>query len=94
MGWIGSGSVWADGVKAVTDDDPVEAREVVVSATKTPLPISQVTSAIEVIRGEELEEKKIKTVVDVLSLAQGLTVAPGTTTRVMRRPGNWTRSAW
>lgn len=52
----------------------IETREVVVSATKTPVPISQVTSAVEVIYGEELEQKKMKTVVDALRLAQGVAV--------------------
>lgn len=92
MVWVGSGSAWADAEKAAADDEPVEAREVVVSATKTPLPISQVTSAIQVIRGEELEEKKIKTVIDALRLAQGLTVfsngGPGTNATARIRGAN------
>jgi len=50
----------------------VKTEEVVVSATKTPLPVSQVTSAVEVITGEELEQKKLKTVIDALRLAQGV----------------------
>jgi len=33
--------------------DTVETREVVVSATKTPVPVTQLTSAVEVITGEE-----------------------------------------
>jgi vitamin B12 transporter len=48
--------------------------EVVVSATKTPIPVSHLTSAVEVIKGEELERKKIKTVIEALRLAQGVTV--------------------
>jgi vitamin B12 transporter len=57
----------------VTAKEPeVMVKDVVISATKTPLPISQVTSAVEVISGEELERKKIKTVVDALRLAQGV----------------------
>lgn len=68
---------WATYVsaEAPAEAEPViETREVVVSATKTPLPISQVTSAVEVIYGEELEQKKMKTVVDALRLAQGVAV--------------------
>ncbi|MDO8546268.1 MAG: TonB-dependent receptor [Nitrospirales bacterium] len=56
--------------------------EVVVTATKTPVPVSQLTSAVEVIKGEELEQKKIRTVIEALRLAQGVTVTqtggPGT----------------
>ena len=55
-------------------EEPVEVEHVVVSATKTPLPASQVTSAVEVITGEEMQQKKLKTVVDVLRLAPGLAV--------------------
>src|SRR5438445_4250506 len=65
---------------------PQVLEEVVVTATKTPVPVSQLTSAVEVIRGEELEKKKIKTVIDALRLAQSITVTqnggPGTTATV------------
>ncbi|MGH7258566.1 MAG: TonB-dependent receptor plug domain-containing protein [Nitrospiraceae bacterium] len=75
-----------------SEKKPVEVQEVVVSATKTPIPIAQVTSAVEVIRGEELEQKKIKTVVDALRLAQGLTTfsngGPGTNATVRIRGAN------
>lgn len=67
----------------------IETREVIVSATKTPLPISHVTSAVEVISGEELERKKIKTVIDGLRLAQGVFATssggPGTEATVKMR---------
>ncbi len=73
----------------VQTETTVKTEEVVVSATKTPLPVSQVTSAVEVIKGEELEQKKIKTVVDALRLAQGLAVfsngGPGTLAQVRMR---------
>lgn len=76
---------WSQGEEPST----VKTEDVVVSATKTPLPVSQVTSAVEVIRGEELEQKKIKTVVDALRLAQGLAVfsngGPGTLAQVRMR---------
>src|SRR5437660_12721042 len=49
---------------------PQVLEEVVVTATKTPVPVSQLTSAVEVIRGDELEQKKLQMVVDVLRLAQ------------------------
>lgn len=73
-------------------DEPLEVSEVVVSATKTPVPITQVTSAVEVIKGEELEQKRIKTVVDALRLSQGTTVfsngGPGTNATVRIRGAN------
>lgn len=52
--------------------EPLEAPGVVVSATKTEVPATQLTSAVEVISGEELEQKGIKTVIDGLRLAQGV----------------------
>src|SRR6266571_8276952 len=65
---------------------PETLEEVVVTATKTPVPVSQLTSAVEVIKGEELEQKKIKTVIDALRLAQSLMVTqnggPGTVASV------------
>lgn len=70
-------------------DETIEVREVIVSATKTPVPVSQVTSAVEVISGEELERKKIKTVIDALRLAQGVFATssggPGTEATVKMR---------
>jgi len=55
-------------------DEVVDVTDVVISATKTPLPVSQVTSAVEVITGEEMQQKKMKTVIDALRLSQGLAV--------------------
>lgn len=54
------------------DTSVIEVQEVVTSATKTALPASQVTSAIEVIDGEEIQRKRIKTVIEALRLAQGV----------------------
>src|SRR5947207_15738649 len=45
-----------------SEEEDIKTREVIVSATKTPLPAKQVTSAVEVMTGEELQERKIKTV--------------------------------
>src|SRR3989441_10149367 len=68
---------------------PQVLEEVVVTATKTPVPVSQLTSAVEVITGEQLEQKKIPMVVDALRLAQGLSVfqsgGPGTVVNVRMR---------
>lgn len=70
----------------------IEAGEVVVSATKTPVPVSQVTSAVEVITGEELQRRQIRTVVDALRLSQGLSVfsngGPGSSATVRIRGSN------
>jgi vitamin B12 transporter len=69
----------------------VQTEEVVTSATKTPVPVSHLTSAVEVITGEQMQEQKYKTVVDALRLAQGLAVfsngGPGTDASVRIRGG-------
>jgi vitamin B12 transporter len=72
--------------------DIIETPEVVVSATKTPVPVTQVTSAVEVITEEDLKGRQIKTVAEALRLSQGLTVfsngGPGTSTTVRIRGSN------
>lgn len=76
-------------VSASDKDAVVESPEVIVSATKTPLPVSQVTSAVEVIRGEDMQRRNIKTVVDALRLATGVSVfssgGPGRLAQVQMR---------
>jgi vitamin B12 transporter len=74
------------------ETEPVlETREVVISATKTPVPISHVTSAVEVITGEQMQQRKLKTVAEALRWAQGLSVnqsgGPGTAVDVRMRGG-------
>ena len=70
----------------------LETKEVVISATKTPVPVTQLTSAVEVITGEELQRRQVKTVMDALRLSQGLTVfsdgGPGTASSVRIRGSN------
>lgn len=70
----------------------LETKEVVISATKTPVPVTQLTSAVEVITGEELQRRQVKTVMDALRLSQGLTVfsdgGPGTSSSVRIRGSN------
>lgn len=65
---------------------------VVVSATKTPIPLRQVTSAVEVWTEEELQQRQIKTVVEALRLSQGTAVfqngGPGGSTAVRIRGGS------
>ena len=82
-------SVTAFGEEPAETEPVLETREVVISATKTPVPVSHLTSAVEVITGEELERKKIKTVIDGLRLAQGVFATssggPGTEATVKMR---------
>jgi vitamin B12 transporter len=87
--------VWSSSVfgeEPIEAEPIVETREVVVSATKTPVPVSQVTSAVEVITEEDLKRRQIRTVVDALRLSQGLTVfsngGPGTNATVRIRGSN------
>lgn len=72
-------------------EEVVETKEIVVSATKTELPAKQVTSAVEVITGEEMEQRKLRSVVEALRWAQGLSVnqsgGPGTVADVRMRGG-------
>ena len=79
----------AFGEETAEADMVVETKDVVISATKILQPLSQVTSAVEVIRGEELERKKIKTVMDALRLALGVAAfsngGPGTNATVRLR---------
>jgi vitamin B12 transporter len=83
--------VSAQEVALVDQTEVIETREVVVSATKTEIPASRVTSAVEVISGEELERKKIKTVIEALRLSQGAFASssggPGTQATVRIRGG-------
>jgi vitamin B12 transporter len=65
--------VWtavASAEEPLEPDPVVQAEEVVVSATKTPLPVSQVTSAVEVITAQDMKRQNIRSVVDALRLAQ------------------------
>ncbi|RMH08824.1 MAG: TonB-dependent receptor [Nitrospirae bacterium] len=74
-----------------TDEVPT-LQEIVVSATKTPVPVTQVTSAVEVFTEEDFKRRRIKTVLDVLRLGQGIAAfqngGPGTNATVRIRGGN------
>jgi vitamin B12 transporter len=82
----------AQNVAPADQADIIETPEVVVSATKTPVPVTQVTSAVEVITEQDLKGRQIKTVAEALRLSQGLTVfsngGPGTSTTVRIRGSN------
>lgn len=84
-------SAFAQDIAMADQQETVEAPDVVISATKTPLSTKQVTSAVEVITGEEMQQRKVKTVSEALRWAQGLSVnqsgGPGTTADVRMRGG-------
>jgi vitamin B12 transporter len=72
------------------ESEPVQQlEEVVVTAAKTPTPLSQVTSAVEVITEKELQTQNLKTVAEALRLSQNLAVfgsgGPGTEVQVRMR---------
>ena len=71
--------------------ETIETPEVFISATKTETPVKHVTSAVEIISGEQMQQRKMKTVVEALRLAQGLAVfqsgGPGTLAQVRMRGG-------
>ena len=51
--------VSAQEVAMADQTDVVEICEVVVSATKTPVPVTQLTSAVEVITEEDLKRRQV-----------------------------------
>lgn len=55
-------------------EPPVQLEEVVVTATRTELPLSQAASAITVIRREEIERQQVPEALEVLRDVPGLTV--------------------
>ena len=69
-----------------------ETDEVVVSASKTRQPVSHVTSAVEVITGEQMQKRNLKTVAEALRLATGMAVfssgGQGTLTEARIRGSN------
>src|SRR5262249_16080336 len=88
---LAAGSVFAQQVAIAEEEEIIETREVSVSATKTELPAKQVTSAVEVMPGEQIQRRNVKTVAEALRGAQGLGVfqrgGPGTSVCVRMRGG-------
>ena len=66
--------VFSEDEKSQEEENVQTLEPVVVSATKTPVPISHLTSAVEVITGEQIQKRKIKTVTEALRLSQGLVI--------------------
>ncbi len=96
-GWTVHAEPTRDSGQVVLDNkDVVQTDVVVVTATKTPHPIREVTSAVEVITGEDLAKRSLPSVVDALQFAQGLAVfsngGPGTTATVRMRGANDTQT--
>jgi vitamin B12 transporter len=81
----------AEEAKSGDQVEVIETPEVFISATKTETPVKHVTSAVEMISGEQMQQRKLKTVVEALRLAQGLAVfqsgGPGTLAQVRMRGG-------
>lgn len=67
-------SAFAQEIAMADQSEVIQAPDVVVSATKTEMPVKHVTSAVEIISGEELQQRKIRTVTEALRWAQGLAV--------------------
>lgn len=65
---------------------------IVVSATKTPVPLTQTTSAVEIFTEEDFKIRKIRFAVDALRLSQGTAIftqgGPGTVAELKIRGGN------
>ncbi len=74
---------------AQTVTEPVPIPDIVVTATRSPLAISQAGSAISVITAEDIEKESIKSPAEVLRRVPGVTVTetggPGATTTVRLR---------
>jgi vitamin B12 transporter len=72
-------------------DSILQLEPVVVTATKTPVPRSQVTTPVEVLTEEDFQRRNIKTIPEALRLSQGLAVfsngGPGANTTIRMRGG-------
>jgi len=88
---LSPGPLFAQQVAIAEEEEIIETREVIVSATKTEIPAKQVTSAVEVMTGEQIQQRNVKTVAEALRWAQGLAVfqsgGPGTAVDVRMRGG-------
>lgn len=75
------------------NSEPVHILDpMVVTATKTPVPASQVTSAVEVITEKDIQRRNDRTLVDSLGLSQGGAIfsngGPGTSSNLRLRGGS------
>lgn len=60
---------------AIAEDDVQLMPEIVVSASRTPMPSKEIGSAVTVITAEELEQRQVRVVSDVLRDVPGVTVS-------------------
>src|SRR5256885_3660701 len=79
-----------DAVRSTTNDqDEAEAEPVIVSATRTGIPLDQSPASVSVITSEDLDQKQIERVSDALREVPGLSVVqtgtPGQLTSVFTR---------
>jgi len=78
--------------QAAQEEEIPTMEPVVVSATKTPVPVSHLTSAVEVITAETIKKRKIKSVTEALQLSPGLVIlqsgGPGTRATARIRGGS------
>jgi vitamin B12 transporter len=76
---------------AQAQPDTFRLREVVVTATRVPTPLSAVPGSVSVLSGDELRERGVRTVVEALRLVPGVTVmqsaGPGAQSSVFVRGG-------
>ena len=79
------------GESDTTSSDVQVLEPVVVSATKTPVPLRQVTSAVEVWTEDDLQQRQVKTLLEAFRLTQGTAVlqngGPGGVANVRMRGG-------
>lgn len=92
--WVASVSLCAlagNGAYAQTASDPTPLPDIVITATRTPLAISQAGSAISVITAEEIAKESPKSVADLFRRVPGVSVSetggPGGTTSLRIRGG-------
>ena len=89
-----TGILLGTGPMALAQDTggPVELGPVVVTATKTEVPLNETTSSVTVITEEEIQAQNAKTVLEVLPHVQGLDVVQtggsGGVTSIFMRGGN------
>ena len=79
--WLWVAVLWACGLGSasgqmlrLTPEEPVELGPVVVTATKTEVPVTQITASVTVITKEEIETRQVTQVSDLLRDVPGLSV--------------------
>lgn len=73
--WAGAVIAWCHVVPAMAEGEVEQHQEVVVSASRVPLPAKEIGSAVTVITQEQLEQRQVRVVSDVLRDVPGLAVS-------------------